>query len=116
MTNEDKLFWEKFGITRRDRDTLSGLFGGWEYVDSKGNILSGDNPPEPTLDNLFRYCVPHYIDLKCRTLHIDDIEAYTYLFAGWQKQIQASAEHIGKYAYKTFPVLALKKAIEEIVK
>lgn len=112
MTN-DKLFWEKFGITRRDRDTLSGLFGGWEYVDSKGKILSGDNPPEPTLNNLFRYCVPK-LQKDGWTVNLLSLEE-----TGFRCVIYMQIEQcdIGDFVAEDLdPAIALKKAIEEIVK
>ena len=57
MAKEER-FWKWCGLKKRERDTVSGLFNGYEWIDSRGRILfHGENFPI-TLNNLFKYAAP----------------------------------------------------------
>ena len=107
---EIKRFWEWCGFYyRKDKDPLASF---WETKDGRA---WGYELPRIDLNNLFKYAVPKYIDEKCFTLHIDDIEAFDYLCADWKEGILKTAENVGKRAYKLHFDLALFWAIYKVL-
>jgi hypothetical protein len=92
MTNEE--FWEKFGFKEVQRRTTDENYHTYEYPDG---LLCGVFP-EPTLDNLFRYCVPHLGSWDCLITWVIRLKV---------ARIEGN---------DLDPAIALKKAIEEIVK
>ena len=114
---ERKRFWEWYGFyiqPDKEYPQCEELFApDGEHVMSSVKILPCHYPPID-LNNLFKYAVPKYIDEKCFTLHIDDIEAFDYLCADWKEGILKTAENVGKRAYKLHFDLALFWAIYKV--
>jgi hypothetical protein len=107
MTNKDKLFWEKFGW-EEVHSPIAPDYKWWHYIPDKVTpVLSQPYPPEPTLDNLFKYCEEKTLEtIKNQNHYNTDYHARLWLFKRWAFFVNSGLPH----------AIALKKAIEEIVK
>lgn len=108
MTN-DNLFWEKFGFKHQpwvpDLGDSQSQYDGWEYPTGSYH----KDPPEPNLDNLFRYCWDRAIGIIIESQKCSVEQAYSLMFDKWLKYMMEE-----KGANRDS--VPLKKAIEEIVK
>ena len=103
MTKEDKLFLEKFGFKWTPTIVNGYSFDGWIYPDTSHH--SGELP-EPTLDNLFKYCWNRAVDtLFCTGKYKSLYHAERKMHLIWVRYSNTIVD----------PAIALKKAIEEVI-